>query len=682
MRSRRTNRRWPVRALLAGTAAAVMALGGGIPAVADDEEATSIISGTVTREADGTPVEGVGVFVSDTAGGFSYNGSSDANGDYSVTDLPSGEYVVRFDPAGSAPELISEYWNDAIDWMSAERIVTVGGETVSDVDASLQLGGSIVGSVTREADGTPVEGAAVELWAVDGSGSGTTAWTQPDGTFRADGLRAGDYTARFDAPAGSGLTTEYWDDAADSTAATPVPVMLGETTTNIDAALAEAAVISGHVSREADGTPVEGSVEVYAVGDARFPTATVDLNGDYSVDVAPGSYILRFRPFDERLFEEFWDDATLVEDATPVTVAAGERRSAIDAELVAGTSIGGTVHAGGEPLADASVSAYAGDRLAGSSITAPDGSYSITLPVGSYVLEARASAADPVFAVEYYEDAATAGDAKPVDLGPDEDLVGIDFDLDLGVDIRGTVTLAGAGEPDGEGATVIAYRWGADGWIEAARTPSWGAFAFSADPTRDGGPLRAGRYTFGVEMPGYCTHYLGGAVSLDDAESLDLEPGDTAKGSDVTLTAECEGPEPTAELTLSVDAVRAGDAVTVAGAGFTPGAKVTFELHSDPIRLGTLQADADGLLGGTLRIPASAPAGKHTLVAMAGSSVIASAALEVTAAQQSGVGSGGAETPDGGLASTGADVPALAAAFAVVLVVVGGLLMLRRRTVS
>jgi hypothetical protein len=71
--------------------------------------------------------------------------------------------------------------------------------------------------------------------------------------------------------------------------------------------------------------------------------------------------------------------------------------------------------------------------------------------------------------------------------------------------------------------------------------------------------------------------------------------------------------EPPTALALSSSAVNVGDTVTVTGEGYLPGSKVTIELHSDPVVLGT----ADVRLNGSFTFTAALPAGivgKHRIV--------------------------------------------------------------------
>lgn len=70
MLSRRTKKSALLKMLLAGAASAALALTGAVSAAAEDAP-TATITGQVTREDGGAPVENVGVFVTPTAGGFS-----------------------------------------------------------------------------------------------------------------------------------------------------------------------------------------------------------------------------------------------------------------------------------------------------------------------------------------------------------------------------------------------------------------------------------------------------------------------------------------------------------------------------------------------------------------------------------------------------------------------------------
>lgn len=57
-----------------------------------------------------------------------------------------------------------------------------------------------------------------------------------------------------------------------------------------------------------------------------------------------------------------------------------------------------------------------------------------------------------------------------------------------------------------------------------------------------------------------------------------------------------------------------GGALAPTGSGLAPGTPVTTTIYSEPVVLGTLIADEDGKINGTLSVPADVPAGRHTLV--------------------------------------------------------------------
>ena len=70
------------------------------------------------------------------------------------------------------------------------------------------------------------------------------------------------------------------------------------------------------------------------------------------------------------------------------------------------------------------------------------------------------------------------------------------------------------------------------------------------------------------------------------------------------------GPPPTTSSTTTA----AGGTMVISGGGFMPGATLTIELHSDPIVLATVTADAFGAYSVVVTIPAGTPPGTHAIV--------------------------------------------------------------------
>ena len=137
------------------------------------------------------------------------------------------------------------------------------------------------------------------------------------------------------------------------------------------------------------------------------------------------------------------------------------------------------------------------------------------------------------------------------------------------------------------------------------------------------------------------------------------------------LTLDVRGaPVLDAEVVLGQKSVVQGGSLEITGRGFAGGETVTVTLHSDPIRLGQVTTDGTGAFRIVVTVPASAPVGAHTLIAVgADSGLSAQGALQVTAAAGNG----------DGLAGTGGAIPFSLLALLLVLLAAGGILVIRRR---
>lgn len=135
-------------------------------------------------------------------------------------------------------------------------------------------------------------------------------------------------------------------------------------------------------------------------------------------------------------------------------------------------------------------------------------------------------------------------------------------------------------------------------------------------------------------------------------------------------------------IALSVDTADAGGQIVVTGSGFFGSGDLIVELHSDPVRLGTITPAADGTFRGVFSIPANTPAGEHTVVVLAADgTVIATSPLVVDALPAATVPGAGAAAAADRLSATGGSFDLAAAAlFGIALVGVG--VVLRRRTAT
>jgi hypothetical protein len=133
------------------------------------------------------------------------------------------------------------------------------------------------------------------------------------------------------------------------------------------------------------------------------------------------------------------------------------------------------------------------------------------------------------------------------------------------------------------------------------------------------------------------------------------------------------------KATVDHSTVQQGGEVTVTGDGFNPGENVDFTLHSSPIHLATVPAAATTVASATLTIPASTPAGTHTIVIdglSSGNEL--SVSINVTVA--------GRSTSASGLPFTGAAAAIPLTGAGAAMVIAGGLTLMavrrRRRPVT
>lgn len=387
---------------------------------------TGSITGAVTRADDGTAVPGVTVTASGPNGAWAMD-TTDGDGRYTLSGLVDGSHVVMFFADGT--DLKREYWQGASTVDAATPVVITGGQAVEGIDAALAQGGAISGTVTRDDDGTPLEGVVVNV--LDARNEiVSAATTGVDGVYEVGGIPAGSYRLQF-GPADPTLAAEYWNDSYSWSGATLITVTERQTVTRIDAALAAFGHISGTVTRAADGEPMPAAVAFYAAdsgADVWYTDTASD--GTYRIPAAPGTYRVLFHPLEPGYSEEYWKDAFLWEDATLVTVTAGGEVTGIDAGLEKGGTITGTVSF--EDAATSSrVEAWSGEHLVTSTrVDVETGSYSLSLPAGSYILKATGTFADGATAQpQFFDGVTTAAQATPVVVAEEQTVSRIDFAL-------------------------------------------------------------------------------------------------------------------------------------------------------------------------------------------------------------------------------------------------------------
>ena len=336
------------------------------------------ISGRVL-DGNGNPianalVEAIQSSASDSLPGAYGVGISDDNGNYEISTLAEGDYIVSAsiwtDRFG-----MTLWYDGATDFSTATHVPVSVARPATGIDFNMTLpvgNGSIAGTVF-DGNGNPVEGASVIALADPSSGITVfgQAMTAADGTYRIDSLPDGAYIVGAFASSGWQSVNIWWRDAALQEDADPVVLRGGTCAVGaVDFNLpfqTGSASISGTVHRP-DGSPLANALVMVipsspVCGIPFFGDMVMtDDNGVYHIESLPeGSYLAYAAYWENESYDDQWYlNAEAPELATEITVAAGEGRDGVDftldPRLYYGTISGRvTDDATGQPVAGAYV---------------------------------------------------------------------------------------------------------------------------------------------------------------------------------------------------------------------------------------------------------------------------------------------------------------------------------------
>jgi len=227
---------------------------------------TGKISGTVISAASKADLEHIEVTVYEAEGKELLVGSAitEAKGEYAVTGLKSGSYTVVFYPVyGSGLNFVPQYYENTPFFKKAKPIKVVEGETKKGINATMQEGGEMSGTVTDAGTHKPLAGAGVVAYP-NPLGNIAEAFrghavTNTNGEYTIFGLEPGEYIIEFESPGGSGgeYIGQFYNGQSSPTRASHVTAAQGEITPGIDAALVRKAPVNT-VSPVVAGTPAVG----------------------------------------------------------------------------------------------------------------------------------------------------------------------------------------------------------------------------------------------------------------------------------------------------------------------------------------------------------------------------------------------------------------------------------------
>jgi hypothetical protein len=314
------------------------------------------------------------------------------------------------------------------------------------------------------ATGQGIGGASVEAQRVE-HGWDYSVTTASDGSYALFGLSAGDYKVRVTAL--GGYAREYYDNVNPSHEATLVHVTVAKGTSGIDFDLTEGGSISGHVFRTDGVTPIGGAR--ISVWPSKYPQdagfqAIAAADGSYTVDgLSLGSFKVRAEALGYAMLK-YYDDAYGWNNATSVVVTPPDTTPSINVSLDPAGSISGHVFESDGVTSIANVNIVADTTTGGwegiGARSNADGSYTIErLPPSSYVVRVG----NPVgFASEFHNGRPSRQTADALSVAAGQQVIDIDFTLEVGAPIRGHVYDEETGEPISGAQVVVRLAEGGD----------------------------------------------------------------------------------------------------------------------------------------------------------------------------------------------------------------------------
>lgn len=174
------------------------------------------------------------IFEATTGDHLTRSALTKSNGTYQIGPVPPGQYKLRCDPALGQGYAV-EYFDGKLTKALADVIVVAGGTGTSNVNFTLDPGGSLSGRVLTADSGQPV--AAVDI---DVFQAGTLLWldqgakTGADGRFALGPLPAGTYVLRADPLPTDNYVRTYYASTPDSAAAQTIILNAPGAVTNLD----------------------------------------------------------------------------------------------------------------------------------------------------------------------------------------------------------------------------------------------------------------------------------------------------------------------------------------------------------------------------------------------------------------------------------------------------------------
>ncbi len=449
---------------------------------------------------------------------------TDEGGTY-LASVPPGKYIVLAEARGYLPEFYDGVRNPR----EAKIVEVKADERTNDIDFALDQLGGISGVVIEQSDARkPLAGAVVLAFPERGGSPRNftlVAKTDSVGAYKIAHVPPGKYYVLAEA---RGFLNEYWKESPDLKGAALIEVEEGSALAGIDFTLEEGGAISGLVVSGNDGSAIAGAlVQVWSKTGNAAGRGETDRAGKYRMGgLRGGEYFVSVEAKGFKL--QFYDGAESRDKATAVKVEAPHETENINFKLQPVEARRGAItgiivsEADGNPVSEAVVLALPlqpglpqfafADRLGGYKISG--------LSPGRYVVFAYA----PRFVGEFYDNARSWQEAKPVPVEAGHETGGIDFKLTPRQ--RGAYVIAGTVRREnsnhGESNAVV-FAMENNVFIGSALADDQGNFVIDEMP--------AGSYKVMATAPGGSAFFGG----RDANSALAVNLGNGANASNVNV---------------------------------------------------------------------------------------------------------------------------------------------------
>jgi hypothetical protein len=245
------------------------------------------IQGNVTDAGDHAPMADVLVQVQSARYHTKWTANTDASGNYNITGLKSGSYVVSASISG----YVSQWYDSVSTARTATKVQVVAPKATDNIDFALTkivpLPRSISGLVVDDSTGLPLENAVVKAIAVNSLNPSKKALTAGDGTYVLRGLADGSYILLIHAV---GYQGEFYDNVKSASEAKVIQVVAGTEVTGIDIGLSLQKTGAYHFTgcvKNRSGKGIEGALVALKNDDETVAAVVTAEDGTYSIESLP-----------------------------------------------------------------------------------------------------------------------------------------------------------------------------------------------------------------------------------------------------------------------------------------------------------------------------------------------------------------------------------------------------------